>query len=411
MEKEQEIGIPDVPIPPADGPKLGAIANLTPIYDRPSKKQGNQLGYLHAGARVPRAKEAFSTRGCASGWYPIAPKGFVCAEGSATLDMDHPTLQAMAIQPDLKAVLPYTYARSLKKTVVYEVDAEHDKHVRPVAELPSVSGLAVVGSWTAKKPDGEELRLAMMADGRFVDAALLRAADPSEFSGVELSDELQLPVGYIVKRGVRAWFLDEQIVSKRERLDYHKRLELTGRFRSVRGVQFWALSDGRWVRHKDITIIRKRSKYPVFATGDQKWVDVSVITGTATLYEGRTPVFVTLVTVGRDRLGDPKNSDSTARGEFNVVGKHITATASDPKGFANNVDIFDTPWVLELDNGQLMHGAYWHDRFGIEHGPGNIQLSVADAKRVWQWATPTLPGNWHGQTAVAKNTTIINVRK
>jgi lipoprotein-anchoring transpeptidase ErfK/SrfK len=65
--------------------------------------------------------------------------------------------------------------------------------------------------------------------------------------------------------------------------------------------------------------------------------------------------------------------------------------------------MYDTPWTLELSSGQLMHGAYWHDRFGVEHGPGNIQLSPADARWFYQWATPEVPEG--------VERTIINVRK
>jgi hypothetical protein len=140
-------------------------------------------------------------------------------------------------------------------------------------------------------------------------------------------------------------------------------------------------------------------------------MDVSIVTGTLTLYEGKKPVFATLVSTGRDRLGDPKTSASTMLGSFDVVGKHITAAKFNPKGIEEYFDVYDAPWAIELSSGQILCGAPWHDRFGIENGQGQIELSPADAARVWQWAEPAVPDGWHGVTQPGEKKTYVVVRK
>ena len=105
---------------------------------------------------------------------------------------------------------------------------------------------------------------------------------------------------------------------------------------------------------------------------------------------------INAVSVGRDRLTDDvPDARVTKRGEFTITAKHVTALGSDVKGFANRVEMHDVPWVLKLSSGQLLHGAYWHNRFGIEHGPGNVQLSPADAHWLFHWAGPAVPKGWH----------------
>ncbi len=410
--EEPEIGIPDVPVPPADGPRLGALANIAPVFDRPSQR-GNRIGYLHAGATVARAVSPFSTTGCDGGWYPIRPRGFVCAGTVATIDLGHPTLTAMAIRPKMDAPLPYTYARAVRDTTLYEVDPARESRVRALGELRAKSGMAVVGSWGASDDQGKTLRLAMMTDGHFVAAEDLEAAQPSRFEGAPLDDATKLPLAFVVKRGVRAWSLDGEDAQKEKTLEYHARLPLSGRFRTVHGVEFWATADDRWVRQKDVTLVRERHEFPPFATDDQKWIDVSVVTGTLVAYEGKKPVFATLVSVGRDRLGAPESTAITQRGEFEVVGKHVTLAGRDPNSLEDGIAIHDAPWVLELASGQFLLGAYWHDRFGIEHGPGNIELSPADAAWLFRWTDPELPENWHGVTEKprARKPTMVNVRK
>ncbi|HEX2881618.1 MAG TPA: L,D-transpeptidase [Polyangiaceae bacterium] len=395
----------------ADGPRLGSVANVTPILEQPNPK-AKILGYLHAGSTVARTQQAVSSEGCKGGWYAVYPKGFVCTGEAASLDLKHPTLLAMAMQPKLDAELPYTYARTRDDTSYLEASAKAEDSVRSLSELPRQSGLAVIGSWQARDEKGSSLRLAMMTDGHFVDAEHLETNKASTFKGVQLDDQQRLPLAFVVKRGVRQWEVGKNDARKGELLDYHARVMLDGKVRSVQGERFWAARDGGWVRNRDVTVIQTRSEFPSFVQDDTRWIDVSVLAGSIVLYEGKRPVYASLVSVGQDRLGDPNGDEATLRGEFPIVFKHVTAVAADPARFANKVEMHDVPWVLELSSGQWLHGAYWHDRFGIEHGPGNIQLSPADAAWVWRWAGPALPSGWHGiasdRTAAA---TIVNIRR
>ncbi len=130
------------------------------------------------------------------------------------------------------------------------------------------------------------------------------------------------------------------------------------------------------------------------------------------LYEGKHARFTTLVSVGRDRLGDPKTSASTALGTFEVTAKHITDKTQNELELGTSYQVYDVPWVLELSSGQALHAAYWHDRFGIEHSPGAVHLSPADAARIWRWADPALPEGWHSAKALADSPkTLVNIRK
>ncbi len=405
-----EEGIPQVPTPPENGPKLGAVAEVVPVLERPSKT-GRQLGYLHAGALVARAEEPYSKDGCEGGWYPVRPKGFVCAGDGATTDMAHPTLAAMAQAPKREQLLPYTYARARKQTPIYERDSSKDNAVKESGKLRSRSVLAIVGSWSAMDPDGKMQRLGLTTSGKFVRAVDLEPVSGSDFEGVSLESKKGLPLGFIVKRGIRFWEVEKGEAEKIGKAAYHSILPLTGRFRTVGPLKYWATADNKYVRHRDVTVIRRRNTYPDFAVGDQKWIDVSIITGSAVLYEGRKPILATLVSVGRDRVGDPKTDAVTIQGTFDVVGKHITAAKLDPKSVADHIDTYDLPWSIELSSGQLIHGATWHNRFGIEHGKGNVQMAPTDASRVWAWVEPEVPANWHGVTRTGDRKTIVIVRK
>ncbi len=391
---------------PTNDPKrrIGALIDLCPIYVAAHKKSA-VLGYLHAGETAARSEQAQQNDQCTRGWYGVAPHGYVCTEQAATTDLNHPTLRAMGLVAQRNKPLPYTYAKTSQVTSLYARGPNNS--VEPQGRLSKGTVLAVVGSWTAPDESREPQRLGLLTDGHFVRADDLRPLQSSPFSGVQLSEQQGLPLGYVVRRGVSRWKLNADQAEKLDQLDYHAKLSLTGRFRTVQGERFWAVNDESWVRHRDVTVIRERHEFPDFARDGQKWIDISVITGIAVAYEGKKPVFATLVSVGRDRTGDPEQTASTARGTFRVVGKYLTRRATVAPEAAR-----DVPWALELDNGQWLQAAPHHDRFGIEHTEGSIEVSPEDGQYLFHWSSPSLPVDWHGVVVdPAETTTIVEVRK
>src|SRR5690606_1023596 len=156
-----------------------------------------------------------------------------------------------------------------------------------------------------------------LTNGRFLDVADVEQADTSDFVGVALSESEKLPVAFIVKRGIAAWEINGVSFERKRELEYHELLRLTGRTRDAKESRYWETSDGLWLRHQDMTAIVERHDKPAFVKPGLRWVDVSVIAGTMVAYEGTTPVYATLVSVGRDRVSDDlPEARVTKRGEF-----------------------------------------------------------------------------------------------
>jgi hypothetical protein len=163
-----------------------------------------------------------------------------------------------------------------------------------------------------------------------------------------------------------------------------------------------------------VTTVLPRSKFPDFVKDGVKWIDVSVITGVLVAYEGKRPILATLCSVARPLEAElntmppsgevvPASVPAPAAaptpaglGSFEVRAKHITLAGASPREAGEGYELYDLPWVLELSSGRKLYGAYWHDRFGIEHGPGAVQISPSDAQRLFAWVTPALPSGFHG---------------
>jgi hypothetical protein len=415
------------PVPAENAPKLGVVSELLHVREF-TDARAPSLGVLRVGTRVARSLEPVSRAGCAGGWYAIRPRGFVCVGVEATLDLNHPTLAAMALGPSLDAKLPYTYARTRSETPLFERVPGQEDAVREVGKLRRRAGMAVVGSWKAKEPGGTEARLALLSDGHFVRAADLEAAKASELAGVELGKGAELPIAFVVKRGVRSFRINGTEAEKGDLIEYHSELMLSGRFRSLGGMKYWAFDgaalrpsgagDELWVRHQDVTVVLKRVTFPDFVNDTTRWLDLSVSTDTLVAYQGKRPVFVTLLSVARElpeTSSDTQPASAGPRpiplGTFAVTQKDLTFVGKDPAAFGEAFEVADAPWALELSSGQLIHGAYWHDRFGIEHGAGSFALSPADAARLFRFVGPELPTGWHAVTAPANQGTPVVIRK
>ncbi len=383
--------------PLAEGPRwLFPLGDYTPIRAE-SRDTARVVGHLRVGSPVPRAEQPSTRTGCAGGWYEIDPRGFVCVDDqSATLDKAHPDLRRLPLPFRGKQPLPYTYARVVRDTPLYELVSDQPPVVRRVGMLPSWSGLAVVGSWGAKSRGGQLKEFAQMTDGHLVAAGDLETAKASEFEGLWLRGDVQLPVAFVLKSAVTSWSLNRgKPPTPIGELPFHTRLNLEHDSRSVAGRRYHRHGPNEWVRAEDVTIVRPPQSLPSFVAERTRWIDVSIARGTLTLFEGSKAVFTTLVSSGADRELQGAFVRVTRKGDFRILAKDATGVGLVPSRLANRVSIYDVPWVMRLDSGQVIHGTYWHDRFGLEHGPGNLQLSPADARTVFHWVTPNLPPRWH----------------
>ena len=105
--------------PEAAGRRIYARSLHAWIYEHPSRT-AERLGYFRAGASLTLRGERAGTSGCAAGWFPVAPRGFVCAEGSATLDPNDAVVAAFhALGPSFARKLPYIYGTVRKPGPIY----------------------------------------------------------------------------------------------------------------------------------------------------------------------------------------------------------------------------------------------------------------------------------------------------
>jgi lipoprotein-anchoring transpeptidase ErfK/SrfK len=176
-------------------------------------------------------------------------------------------------------------------------------------------------------------------------------------------------------------------------LTYREAVPLTGRKRAGGILE---ARDGSFVPESAMRVIQARTSFPSFATGDRKWVDVSIKEQSLVAYRGQRPVYVTLVSTGRDGLMDPETTNSTVRGTFMIYQKDVSSTMDGDEDRADSFNLHDVPFVQYFHKGYALHGTYWHDEFGHVRSHGCVNLAPADAAWLFEWTDPEVPPSWHG---------------
>jgi hypothetical protein len=273
------------------------------------------------------------------------------------------------------------------------------------------SGLAFAGSFISGEGD-DARRFGIMPDGRFIPIDRLTPALGTTWHGTDLR-KIGLPMAFTLRLGVRPWQLKSgRATVLDDEFEPRTAIPISGRFRTVNGQRYYFAREGYWLRARDIYLLYKRHKFPEWANGEQRWLDISLANQTLVAWQGRQPIYATLLSSGEDRLGDPKSGPSTPRGVFKIKAKHVTAPI-DGREVANRYSIFEAPWVCELDGESIaITGAHWLKRFGEAQGYHNIALAPIDARWFWHWSSLRVPDGWHGAVRRERDdTTIVYIHK
>jgi lipoprotein-anchoring transpeptidase ErfK/SrfK len=161
---------------------------------------------------------------------------------------------------------------------------------------------------------------------------------------------------------------------------------------AVAGKRWLRVGEQAWLPETEVTT-PSRAPRPVEVKDGERWFDVELASQTLTAYVGDRPVFTTLVSTGRGPQGSVL---ATPKGVHRIWVK----LADSDMDNLENVDagqayaIQAVPWVMYFEEGYGLHGTFWHHAFGRVQSHGCVNLSPADAERVFDWASPHLPSGW-----------------
>jgi hypothetical protein len=429
------------------GMRAASTAFRTWIYTDTGPNRG-RYGYLRVGAIVDVRGPPLKNDGCEEGWLRVNPRGFICLGKGATLDLEAPLVREASIRPRRGEGLPYVYALASDEPPHFYFQLPSKAQVRAiegcdpvsrfehwrltkVASVPAVQALLgtppappdfLQNGGRINKPYGALQRLenrvhsgraaadsgfailrTMAHEGRWYGMTTehdlialdrVRIVVPSALHGIEIPAEAGLPVGFVKKEQLAKFTPGErQSPGPSGALSKRQGVLLTGKKLPGGLVES---RDGFWVAAEGLHIIQPRKEYPSFATGDRKWIDISILGQTLVAYLGRKPVYATLISSGRGGMGDPETESATPRGTFMIYAKHVSSTMDGADDVADSFSLLDVPFVQYFHKGFALHGTYWHDEFGRVRSHGCINLAPYDAAWLFEWTDPNVSSDWHG---------------
>jgi hypothetical protein len=441
-------------------PTLTALALRTGIVESPNAG-ARWIGYVRAGGRVAIVRGPLGNDGCparrdvpGAGWYQVEGGGYMCVGYLAALTRSlERSPRRFPTPPDQDAAMPFVYGITHRPGAVYrwaptesdERAVEPERFVQHTTD--AASDVTDEAATEAGTPGGGDGGSAAASDGaiRLEDlegtagSPLLRRVLPRmyvsldrelrapsgatywhtqsggyiragvvgtlrtgpTFQGVRLDTTTHLPVAFAISNVTPVYRASGTTMTATGRAPRLQFFQLTGDPPLRLGTEeYHRTADGTFLRARNVRIVTAHAP-PVDLTPGERWIDVNLDHQSLVAYEGTTAVYATVVSTGLRRRSLTENYE-TIQGAFRIQSKHV-ATTMDGNSNDGPYSIEDVPWVMYFEQSFALHGAFWHNSFGVMRSHGCVNLSPPDARFLFFWSEPRLPAGWHGVYATVQS--------
>jgi lipoprotein-anchoring transpeptidase ErfK/SrfK len=345
-----------------------------------------------------KAKDASVTYDEAQGAWTVVKgrdgKGVDAKPLIAALEKNAANLQDFSVDQPIASVSPAITDKDAQKTV----DA-----VTKMLDTPmSISGPDGVShevskenrnSWISVKPDDKGKKLTVSVDKDAVHDWVAGRADEDSVdvkNGIEQVDENGKTVEVIAKKadGLKITNTDKVTDKLVKALSGSGELDAAFDTQKVKAEVTKAKAPSDDAKKDDKAgkdADDKGEKGDKAKPSGEKWIDVNLTDKTVTAYVGDTPVW------GPRTIVDGKPGNETATGSYEIYLRHDVQDMTnagkydedDPRYYYTK----DVPWVQYWHNGYAFHGAPWRSSFGYSGSHGCINMTVSDAKWLYDWAS------------------------
>ena len=307
----------------------------------------------------------FADAGCAalSAEMPASPE---CDAEIAS----HPAPNVLPLETDYGALAQYTFMRLING----------DDETQPVVIYDSPGGSEIdridpgFNFVTIRRQEGDWVEINA---GEWVRAQDVQAQQASTFAGVQIVEPLAYPLAWILINTYTAEYPGGPQVIDRARLHY--RYERVNIYATVTldGHNWYLIGPGEWVYHTWVGIVRPVPR-PEGVSG--RWVAVDLYEQTLAAFEDDRMVFATLISSGLPGW-------ETNEGLFNIWARFESDRMTGAEGAADYYYLENVPYTMYFDGDISLHGTYWHDGFGYRHSHGCVNMSITDARWLFNWTS------------------------
>jgi len=342
------------------------------------------IGHVARGARIAVRGEVPTptSRTCSTRlYYALEPFGYICS--SETRATDEPKTTEPVLKVLEPTPLPYRYAMVLVEegTLVPMWGSVEDLRMHAEPERQLARGDTIALADRTEQFGGQNYYVTV--DDKVVATTGLKLVENySEWQGIQLTD-VTLPFGWVTP--LKGQVFDAPGGKKIDDALHRARLDILEET-TIGKTRWLRVGEGRWMKARDLNEVRLSPRPP--GTGvHAQWFDVDLGEQTVVAYMNDKPVYATLTASGREPNHSPL-------GNYPIWGKATAITMKSQEYDDIPYYVNKVPWVMFFQAHNALHGAYWHDKFGITKSHGCVNLSPKDAHAIFDWLEPTLPPGW-----------------
>ncbi|MCE7946814.1 MAG: murein L,D-transpeptidase [Chloroflexi bacterium CFX4] len=283
----------------------------------------------------------------------------------------HPTPNGRLVEVDQYAI----YRHSLYQINRNGITLYNAPNGAPIGSLPP--GFIFVGM--RQRQDG----WAEVRPGQWTPLSELTGVPASRYSGVIVDMPFAYPMAWILQPTKPSSYPGAKPDPNTPFLDRYTRVNIYATV-SDGAWDWYLIAPGQWIEQRRVARIAKVEK-PEGVKG--RWVSVDLFEQVLTAYEDDRMVFTTLISSGRPEW-------STNEGLFRIWARFRSDGMSGGAGRADYYQLPAVPYVMYFDNDIGLHGTYWHDSFGYRHSHGCVNLSISDARWLYEWTDNFFADTW-----------------
>ena len=251
-----------------------------------------------------------------------------------------------------------------------------------VGEIPK--GFNFVNATNEDNPDWLQI-----LGGQWIPRANTKLVSASQFTGVLLPQDWNQPFAWVLDTTGIYSSLTPGAEGSKDSGYLTRRYDLVNIYAEATDSEGWLwymIGPKQWLKQTFVAKVQP-SPHPTDTNKNEvtgRWVAVDLYEQTLVAYEDHQPVFATLVASGLDH-------HDTQEGLFNIWARMPDDRMSGATGAPSAYDLQSVPWVMYFDGSISLHGTYWHDFFGYRRSHGCVNLSISDAKWLFNWTADAIP--------------------
>lgn len=131
------------------------------------------------------------------------------------------------------------------------------------------------------------------------------------------------------------------------------------------------------------------------STSSNKWIEIDLDNQRLYAREGGRTIYEMAISSGLPWM-------PTVTGEYRIWAKvRAQRMSGGSKENGTYYDLPNVPFVQYFYGGYGLHGTYWHHDFGKPRSHGCVNLSIADAEKLFYWTEPQLPSDEYARYHIA----------